>query len=612
MLSHAHASQVVFLPRLRSFRSAELIKLGDVIEEVLRDEQSPPTQICLWGPGVDFVLSQLRLSYSQDSLIGFEFPETGKDLPESKRLIVMQRSGSSAQSSTAESCQLAPIDRDDVIDCVLARSPQRCQSVLERLQHDHFQWLWNDFEIWSRLIDELIESDDDVELCLLRLLLREIAPTYREPDSFATFRLDKFVNEYYLKSLIVPSTPDGPFAERLIRLPCLARKLEADRIADRLRARDRKCLLTHCHPVAMTYLVSQIKDDPRVVRFLRRSLKGPTISAAMTLLYCLDSSWRPLSLKAEKIQECVFPDAPWARVKWSDLSWSGCDFVQANFSDSEFQDVVWLHGQLSGVTWDRSKAQRVMITKCKANGSSWNRINWESSHFDGSTFANTDWNESQIKGCRFTGCELESSKVKRAKWQDCRVIGSTFAKSDFSDTDLSGTVFHDCRFVDCTWDRSVLCECKLQGVNFEDNVFDEVDFREALMESALLTGSRGHRLQFCRANLKNAKLAEIVWEGCDLRGANLEGVVFHFGSTRCGLVGSPYPSHGTRTGFYTDTSEELIFKEPEAVRRAALLDCDLRGANLRGVDFYLVDLRGSIMTPEQRDQAEKTGAILDS
>ena len=117
---------------------------------------------------------------------------------------------------------------------------------------------------------------------------------------------------------------------------------------------------------------------------------------------------------------------------------------------------------------------------------------------------------------------------------------------------------------------------------------------------------------FFQADLRNAGLAEIDWQDCDLRNADLRGAAFHLGSTRCGLVGSPYPSHGTRTGFYTDDYEELAFRQPEEVRKANLGGCDLRGANLDGVDFYLVDLRKARFDRARRRQLIATGAILDS
>ncbi len=82
------------------------------------------------------------------------------------------------------------------------------------------------------------------------------------------------------------------------------------------------------------------------------------------------------------------------------------------------------------------------------------------------------------------------------------------------------------------------------------------------------------------------------------------------GSTRSGKVGSPYASHGTRTGFYTDDYDEQGFKSPEEIRKANLCGADLRGAIIDGVDFYLVDLRRAKYDEKQAAHFRRCGAIL--
>jgi hypothetical protein len=84
------------------------------------------------------------------------------------------------------------------------------------------------------------------------------------------------------------------------------------------------------------------------------------------------------------------------------------------------------------------------------------------------------------------------------------------------------------------------------------------------------------------------------------------------GSCRSGLVGSPIPCEGSRTGFYTDELDEQTDKAPEEVRKANLCGADLRGARLDGVDFYLVDLRGARYDPEQEEHLRRSGAILEA
>lgn len=157
-----------------------------------------------------------------------------------------------------------------------------------------------------------------------------------------------------------------------------------------------------------------------------------------------------------------------------------------------------------------------------------------------------------------------------------------------------------------TFSRAIMRHVNLEQVDLSQGVFDR-----ALMQGALLTASRAQGASFRAARLREAGMAEILWEDCDLREADLRGVAFHMGSTRCGLVGSPYPSHGTRTGFYTDEHDDLNYKPPEQIRKACLVGCDLRGANIENVDFYLVDLRGAKFDRRHRKHLAACGAILD-
>ena len=90
----------------------------------------------------------------------------------------------------------------------------------------------------------------------------------------------------------------------------------------------------------------------------------------------------------------------------------------------------------------------------------------------------------------------------------------------------------------------------------------------------------------------------------------MRGATFHMGSSRSGLVDSPYPGHGSRTGFYTDEFEERWHKTPETIRKANLRGADLRGAKIEGVDFYLVDLRDAKYDAEQAQQLRRCDAIL--
>jgi len=82
------------------------------------------------------------------------------------------------------------------------------------------------------------------------------------------------------------------------------------------------------------------------------------------------------------------------------------------------------------------------------------------------------------------------------------------------------------------------------------------------------------------------------------------------GSRRSGLVERFLASEGTRTGFYSDDGLEQHFKSPEETCKANLRGADLRGAQVEGTDFYLVDLRDARYDETQADHFRRCGAIL--
>jgi uncharacterized protein YjbI with pentapeptide repeats len=154
-------------------------------------------------------------------------------------------------------------------------------------------------------------------------------------------------------------------------------------------------------------------------------------------------------------------------------------------------------------------------------------------------------------------------------------------------------------------------EAKLGGATLEGLTISGARFEKARMQGAVLTGSVMTGASMRGALLRHAKLADIDWERADLRDADLRKVTFHLGSSRSGLVFGE-PSEGTRSGFYTDDFNDQSYRSPEEIRVANLRGADLRGAVLRDTDFYLVDLREALYTPEQEVYLRRCGAILET
>ena len=228
------------------------------------------------------------------------------------------------------------------------------------------------------------------------------------------------------------------------------------------------------------------------------------------------------------------------------------------------------------------------------------------------TFTDAELTGANLSGCRFQNADFRRADLtdviaRGAEFQDVNFDGATFTNADFSGATFQNVKLKsvDLDFGDFQGLRSI-GKLDLSGIHAKKAVFGGAKLRQSAW-----TGSLLRSCDFSDSDLRNTLLAEIDWEDCDLRDADLRGASFHMGSTRCGIVNSPYPSHGTRTGFYTDDYDDQIFQNPETIRKASLVGADLRGACIWGVDFYLVDLRGAKLDEIYRKQLRSTGAILD-
>jgi len=183
-------------------------------------------------------------------------------------------------------------------------------------------------------------------------------------------------------------------------------------------------------------------------------------------------------------------------------------------------------------------------------------------------------------------------------------------QSDFTGVKMESPEFRCVSFLESGFDDAELINALFEHCNLEYVVWERLRAPRAVCVDTAFTGSVLIGVDFAGAIFKRALMADIRWEYADLRYANLSECVFHMGSSRSGLVESPFPSHGTRTGFYTDDFHDQTHKIPEEIRKASLRGANLEGADVISTDFYLVDLRDANYDEDQRRHFQRCGAIL--
>jgi uncharacterized protein YjbI with pentapeptide repeats len=359
---------------------------------------------------------------------------------------------------------------------------------------------------------------------------------------------------------------------------------------------------------------SRIADDSEAVDRLRSLITNagwqldPMVAS---LLHALRIGWKP-DRPTPRLAGAYLDKAEWPDIDLAGADMREADLAGANLRGSRLDATNLAGANLGGANlsassaasakFDRADLSRASLAQLRAQRARFRSArlvaaNMVGGNFDHANFEGADLSSAQLLGASLVGADLRSIKVE----------GADFSRADLSRANmqaitLAGATFSGARFVDADLSGCFLEAILLPGANFAN----------ADLKHALLTGSHMPGADFRRASLCAAGLAEVDWEGADLREADLRDASFHLGSSRSGLVGSPIASEGSRTGFYTDDWNEQDFKSPEEIRKANLCGADLRGARIENVDFYLVDLRGALLGPEQILHIRRCGAILEA
>lgn len=331
---------------------------------------------------------------------------------------------------------------------------------------------------------------------------------------------------------------------------------------------------------------------------------------AASLLHSTGRGWRPgrkpipnlrgailhgIQLAEEDLCEFDLTKAILCSANLMNAQLDGAVLVNANFDDANLS-----HASLVSANGELAQLHRANLKNVRGNDSWWFQADLSSADLEGAHFDNTRFSGATLSQANFTNASLRQSFFGNSQ-----VDETNFTGADLTSADLQGLDLTHCELADACFGSAVLTGCHCEGINLLGANFENANLTNTYWTDSILPGAN-----FQYAKLRSAGLAGIEWEQADLRGADLRQSTFHMGSSRSGLVDSFLASEGTRTGFYTDEYEEQHYKSPEEIRKANLRGADLRGANITGVDFYLVDLRDAEYDEDQKQQLEKTGAIL--
>ena len=607
----------VVVPRVSSFEDAVRVPVTDVIDRILHSDS--PREIRLEGVDCEAALESIRIAYANDARVQvsesakFKFGDDA-DYP----------IGANADSNciwvhmdptvvSKHTLTIAPWDRDDVIQYVLALAPQESRSILARIKPSDFAMVRGGNAVWQSIIQTMLNMPDEADFMkILRSILASKLP--RSPLPFTRKESmkwlgDQFLHDGSLAKLLMMG--DDPVYLALLQIPDLRMDIAADRFADLLDSSNKRILQTKQPSELLMEVSHRLRDSAGVMEFLKRCVYQSYASTAVSLLIRIAPNWKPEPAKKLDLREASLRLAHWDGVRLESTRFGNADLTGACFDNAMLHQSEFFSDRCEEATFIDAELDETKATKSS----------FADANFFRAKLHRTQWRECDLHMANFTGAKLAGAVFQACDLSDisfrtCEAIGVAFYEckitgADFTDAQLEGSRMqaHDLR--ETVFCRSNLTKTNLHRAVFGSQAMQQCIFDHADLNEAYLSGSSMKECSLQRASLIHARLAEVNWELCDLRGANLTGATFHYGSTRCGTLDSPYPSHGTRTGYYTDDRDTLYFQAPETIRKANLCGCDLRGAILTGVDFYLVDVRDAIMEPDQRKQIAASGGIVE-
>jgi uncharacterized protein YjbI with pentapeptide repeats len=617
--------RAIVRPRVFDPEGSVALPVEEVVAELLHRGIERPIQI-LGGPGAGktTALRHLAAVLVPDPRIVFVDDPSLGDLAaacEKSRVIFGGRKELVAHCVVL---RLAPWTDDDLIEYLLAACPGCCTSVMRRVTNSPDKALvQGNPAVWRLTLDTLAAHPElpDIRTAILRWLPslfrnaedRRIAGVW---SLAIQVRNEKLA----LRFLGQIAKRDEDFERiRPMRHPWIQRLLAAQHIVDCL-ADPKPCgPLAHSLPEPLVQEIARHATPNstaanRLFRIIETENEFHHAMAA-SILHASGLNWRPTSPAVYRLRGGFFACAAWQGVQLGHAPGRKSDLTDADLTEANLSAVKADHVLLNGARLARAILRKASLasasarsvdladadlTAADAPGIDLQQANLERAILDSAVLRGAI-----LRKANLTEARLRDAVLATATLRDCQIEGADFSGADFSQAILCDLPLRTATLTGASFHGADLSYCDLEGVHLP-----AADFHRAWLHSTWLTGSVMPSADFREASLRDAGLADIHWEDADLRGADLRGCTFHMGSTRSGLVGSPYPGHGSKTGFYTDDYYDQGYKRPEEIRKANLRGADLRGAKLDGVDFYLVDLRDAKFDDSAAEHLQRSGAIL--
>jgi uncharacterized protein YjbI with pentapeptide repeats len=605
------------VPRVHVRDGEAALPIEEVIGAIAR--RGARGLVVLTGPaggGKTTALWHLRGVLDDDKLGLFDVGAEAAALAEASwRLAILAAEKVDLSWRAAEVLALCPWTPDDQVEYLAATHRQRCAHVLERLKRDDtVGMLLGSPQLLARALDRMAgESHLDSTYEAISQLAWEMFPPGAQRQELAS----AYAKELGATILNGSSTTLTPEAHRWWRHEAVRRVLAAEWASQELgEGRVPRIVFDHMLGRAMLPQVARaVRGRPAAVECLERLIRDDpqdfAVPMAVSVLLAAYPGWRPPPLVHPLyLRSAVLRQAQWAGVDLRSAALMGTDLTDADLREAKLDGVL-----AAGVRMAGARLARASMRSAKFQDSVLSGADLSEAFFDGADLLLADLSRAELIGASLNDAVLHQANLQGASVREAKLCRAILTQAKVDQADFSGVDFRGAtlRLVDmqgAVWTEASFHSARLLQCNLEGLDLPDADFTAADLSKSLLTATRIPGAKFAAAVLRETGLAEIDWEGADLRSADFTHASFHLGSTRSGLIGSTVPCEGSRTGFYTDDFTEQGFRSPEEIRKASLRGADLRNAKVDKADFYLVDLREAVYTPDQASYFKRCGAIL--
>jgi uncharacterized protein YjbI with pentapeptide repeats len=620
----AGTSFAVVRPRVLSPQTGEALLLEDVVAGHLSAGDHGVLQL-LGGPvtGKTTAIEYLDRVFAEErglSLVDAQAQLRARPVPLSG-VTVTTASSEYVLSASLGRYHLARWGQDEWIEYLLAAHKSQCGSVLNRISTPDVSVLQGNPCLWRLVLDELA-ADDSIPSAT-HALRRVVKQRYSTSEvhhalrNFALVAAAPLGDELDKETRALAKLPIERPLLRLLGLEAIRIILAADALTFHLTAGGNPLNLRRRLPYALVREAAlAVSADEALQQKLRDVLAETDKSLhpmAASLLHAAKIGWQPArqgTVPLPNLNNAYLFEADWPGIDFFGARLSGAKLPEANLENADLQEAEFDFADLSGIRLHGASLARARGCRAELAGADLSFVRAANAILSHSNLSEANFEGALLADVSLTGSNLSGARFVRANLSRAQLMRTDIADADFTQANLEGSSLNALDLRQACFDFAIFKLAKLRECNLEGMELSGADFEAADLRGALLTASTLTNANLRGADLRGAGLADVEWEGVDLRDADLREASFHLGSTRSGLVDSPYPSHGTRTGFYTDDYNEQDFKSPEEIRKANLCGADLRGANIEGVDFYLVDVRGAHYDREQEAHLRQCGAIL--